>query len=138
MTTNTDNTRTRQLDIILFRTEACYPAAFEPASLKVWHEDLATYEIRDIAAAFSIHRKQSKYLPVIAEIIEIIHKNKPPKLQIDHNAGMKRHTVPPAAIQALASRIAHRIRVMQTKEEREAQLDKLAKQGKQLTKKEIL
>ena len=103
------DSRTRQLDVILFRTEACYPAAFEPASLKVWHEALADYEILDISVAFTIHLKPSQYLPVIAGIIESLRKNQPPKLQTDRNAGLKRHTVPVEAIKALADKIGRRI-----------------------------
>jgi len=132
----TKDERTRQFDIVLYRTEACYPGDFEPAAIPVWHIALADYPILDISAAFTIHIKQSPYLPTIAEIIEILRKNQPPKLQIDRNAGLKRHTVPVEKIRALADKIGHRIKATETEEQREARLVELAKQARKLKQEE--
>ena len=84
---NTDDSRSRQIDSILFKTEACYPSAeFDPASLDVWHEALMEFDIEEITKAFSIHVKECKFLPVISEIIDIIKKNKGPQISIQSRA----------------------------------------------------
>ena len=137
MNPNETDERTRQLDIILYRTEACYPGAFEPAAIPVWHVALADHPILDISAAFTIHIKQSPYLPTIAEIIEILRKHQPPKLQIDHFAGMKRHEVPAAKIKELVDKIGRRIEATKTEIDREARLETLAKQARQLKKEDL-
>jgi hypothetical protein len=132
MNPNEKDERTRQFDIILYRTEACYPSAFEPAAIPVWHVALADHPILDISAAFTIHIKQSPYLPTIAEIIEILRKHQPPKLQIDHYAGLKRHEVPGAKIKELVDKIGRRIEATKTETDRETRLIELAKQEREL------
>lgn len=136
MNPNETDERTRQLDIVLYRTEACYPGAFEPAAIPVWHVALADHPILDISAAFTIHIKQSAYLPTIAEIIEILRKHQPAKLQINHFAGLKRHEVPAANIRALAEKIGRRIEATKTETDRETRLVELAKQARRLKQEE--
>lgn len=84
---NTDDSRSLQIDKILFKTEACYSGAeFDSASLDVWHDALAEFEIEEISAALRIHIKESKFLPKISEIIDIIEKNKGPQISIQSRA----------------------------------------------------
>jgi hypothetical protein len=84
---NIADSRSRQIDSILFKTEACYPAAeFDPASIDVWHEALAEFDIEEISTAFSTHVKESKFLPTISEIIHIIKSTKGPQTSIDARA----------------------------------------------------
>ena len=79
--------RSRQIDSILFKAEACYHnAQFDPNSIDVWHEALAEYDIADISAAFTVHVKQSRFLPTVAEIILIIKGGKDPQISIEARA----------------------------------------------------
>ena len=79
--------RSRQIDSILFKAEACYHnAQFDPNSIDVWHEALAEYDIADISAAFTVHVKQSRFLPTVAEIIQIIKGVKDPQISIEARA----------------------------------------------------
>ena len=96
---NIVDSRSRQIDSILFKTEACYPAAeFDPASIDVWHEALAEFDIEEISKAFSIHVKKSKFLPTISEIIDIIKKNKGPQISIEARAQRQWRTVLAAVV----------------------------------------
>lgn len=84
---NTADSRSRQIDSILFKTEACYPAGeFGPASIDVWHEALAEFDIEEISMAFSNHVKESRFLPTISEIVDRIKKNKRPQVSIEARA----------------------------------------------------
>lgn len=94
MTRNTEDFRSRQIDSILFKTEACYPGQeFDPVSIAVWHEALAEYETSDIAEAFSKHIKGSIYLPKICEILALLKENKEPKISIDARSQREWRTV---------------------------------------------
>jgi hypothetical protein len=86
MMKNTDSSRSQQIDGILFKTEACYPGDLDSMSLDIWHEALAEFDIEEISKAFTIHVKQSKFLPVISEIIQIIEHNKGPQVSIEARA----------------------------------------------------
>jgi hypothetical protein len=81
-----DIQRAKQIDSLLFRTEACYSGEFDPAAIDLWHESLGGYKVSDISAAFSIHIKQCKFLPKISEIIEILNNNLGPVLKIEVRA----------------------------------------------------
>ena len=84
---NTGDKRSREIDSILFKAETCYPnAEFDPSSFEVWHLALAEFEIEEISTAFSTHIKESKFLPTISEIIDIIKKNKGPQISIEARA----------------------------------------------------
>ena len=79
MSATRETEKARQLDNLLFQIEACYPhAAFDMNALDKWHAALADYEIPEISHALTIHLKRSRYLPTIAEVIQIIEETRNP------------------------------------------------------------
>ena len=79
--------RAREMDSILFNAEACYPnAEFNPASLDLWHQALAEYDIDEISTAFTAHVKKNRFLPTIAEIVTILEDKRSPPINLEARA----------------------------------------------------
>ena len=80
-----EETRTDAIDKVIFKTALYYNHEVVPPVLDLWHSSLAEFEIHDIYRAFSLHVKTARFFPVIAEIIDIIGRNKN-KLSIEARA----------------------------------------------------
>jgi hypothetical protein len=80
----------KELDALLFSVEAAHPnQEFDEASLGFWHASMAKNSMDEIKAAFAIHIDKSKFLPTIAEINEIIEKQRGPVFSIEDRAAQQ-------------------------------------------------
>jgi hypothetical protein len=127
-----DKTRQMEIDSVLLNMALIYNRDMDRGLIDLYHELLAEFNAEDIGAACKVLMKSSKWFPKPSEIIETIRSNQPPRKQIDHYAGLKRHEVPAAKIKELVDKIGRRIEVTKTETDREARLEILAKQAEQL------
>ena len=67
--------RQDEINAMLMLTESCYHRqAWDEPMIGVWHEVLKSYELTAIRAAFACHVRQSAYLPLIKDILDILTK----------------------------------------------------------------